>query len=79
MQFFPFNLVVGKQAYLAHGIPQNRLKRLTLLQKVDLYLFTKSPQPKDRHYPYTFPANLCIGLHMYLIQWVVFFFLWFLM
>jgi hypothetical protein len=30
---------------------------------------------KDRHYPYTLPANLCIGLHMYLLQWVVFFFL----
>jgi hypothetical protein len=45
---------MGEQAYLAYGIPQNRLKRLNLLQKVStLDQFTM--MKKDT----SLSANLC--------------------
>ncbi len=47
---------MGKQAYLAYGIPQNRLKRLNLLQKVStLDQFTMMKKDTSLF------ANLCRG------------------
>jgi hypothetical protein len=76
---FPLQFGCGKTGIFDLWYSPEQIEALNAAPKGRPLPLHQITTAKDGHYPYTLPANLCIGLHMDLLQWVVFFFLCFQM